>query len=1151
MQKNQDWSKQLRFQRHAHHLSLEDLAEQLKCDAKTIGRWEQGRTYPSPYMRRKLAELLDIRFVDQIDSPSAPATREDWGEAPHIEHFYGREQELDCVLGWMQQERCRVIAITGIAGVGKTTFALVAARQAVPHFERVWWRSLQNAPTLEQLLTSCLRFLCSGQQREIPQQIDEQLSLLLEKLREQRCLLILDNAESLLQPNESAGQYLPTHAGYGQLMRVLGEVQHQSCLLLTSREKLQDIAHLEGITAPVRVFALTGLRTEQCRTILQDQQLHGTDENWTVLTWLYRGNPLALKLVAEPIREVFQGDLASFLNQEANVFGDIHTLLEQQFARLSALELELIYWLAIEREATSLATLCENVLPVLNRGAVLEALDSLRRRSLVETSQAGQFALQPVILENATGRLIRQILAEIEQGQIGLLGTHALLKAGAKDYIRQAQIRFILTPVAERLLQRAGRNELEREINALLSQLHQMQKPDYAAGNLLNLLLHLQFDLRGYDFSALTIRQAYLQNMRLAQVNFASATFTHAVFTQTFSSLQCVAASPDGQLLAAGTTTGEVWFWQLNDLTPLGTCLGHVDGLRALTFSHDSRWLASGGEDEQVRIWDAETRSCRHCLSGHTDMIRALAFSPTGNVLASSSEDQTIRLWDTLSGKSLGLLQGHNQRVRALVFDESGERLISGSEDLTIRFWESGTGQLLNILQSGQSHVMALAYDAGRQILISGHEDGQVQLWSSETGQYLRTLRGHSDRIWSLVVDPAGQWLASSGEDQRICLWKLATGELSSVLPGHSGRIWSLTITPDAQRLISVSEDETLRVWDIQSGVCLQVLRGYLTLIKALAFSPDGRLLLSGSEDQLLCLWDMQSGQQLKAFAGHTRRVRAVAYSPDGVTLASGSEDESIKLWDSRTGECVRTLQGHTHLVRAVAFSPDAQRLASAGYDATIRLWDVRSGQALNVWSGEHGRIWSLDFSSDGQYLVSAGEDHIIRTWASAGGRAVQSFSGHQHHVWSVAFAPDGRTLVSGSDDRTVRLWESTTGTCLRVLQGHTHWVRSVAFSPDGQRLASASHDQTIKVWDANSGACLHTLAGHRSWVWSVVFSPDSQSLASCGDDGTIRLWDVISGRCMRILRHSGPYEGMNITGTTGLSAAQRLSLKLLGAVEE
>src|SRR6185312_11463710 len=177
--------------------------EKLKCDAKTIGRWEQGRTYPSPYMRRKLAELLNIHFDDQLDPLPVAPRKEDWGEAPHVEHFYGREQELARLLDWMQQERCRVIAITGIGGVGKTTFALMAARQAVPHFERVWWRSLQNTPDLDQLLTSCLRFLCSGQQREIPQSVNEQISLLIEMLREQRCLLILDNAESLLQPNQS------------------------------------------------------------------------------------------------------------------------------------------------------------------------------------------------------------------------------------------------------------------------------------------------------------------------------------------------------------------------------------------------------------------------------------------------------------------------------------------------------------------------------------------------------------------------------------------------------------------------------------------------------------------------------------------------------------------------------------------------------------------------------------------------------------------------------------------------------------------------------------------------------------------------------------------------------------------------------------
>lgn len=103
----------------------------------------------------------------------------------------------------------------------------------------------------------------------------------------------------------------------------------------------------------------------------------------------------------------------------------------------------------------------------------------------------------------------------------------------------------------------------------------------------------------------------------------------------------------------------------------------------------------------------------------------------------------------------------------------------------------------------------------------------------------------------------------------------------------------------------------------------------------------------------------------------------------------------------------------------------------------------------------------------------------------------------------------------------------------------------------DGQTVASGSDDQTVKLWNVCDGKCLQILHGHTKSVWSVHWSPNGHTVASGSEDETIKIWDVNTAECLRNLRAKRPYEGMNITGVTGLTKAQKATLRALGAVED
>ncbi|HEU5229435.1 MAG TPA: NB-ARC domain-containing protein [Ktedonobacteraceae bacterium] len=1076
----------------------------------------------------------------------------DWGEAPNIERFYGRVQELAELKQWIEQDHYQVVALLGMSGVGKTTLASTLAQHISANFDYVFWRSVQNAPPLESILSRCILFLSDQQQLDLPVETDQQIALLINYLRKHRCLLILDNWESLLKSGNQAGYYLDGYEGFGRLVEQVGTIRHKSCLLLTSREKPRELPRLEGKTGPVRSMVLAGLAEAEAQKILEDEGLFATGETWSKFIALYAGNPLALKLVSEPIRELFRGDVAAFLAEGEALTGDIRELLNQQFQRLSALEREIMYWLAIEREAVSLSTLHENIVHPVSKGDLLEGLKSLRRRSMLETSSTASFALQPLVMEYVTARLIKQVAEEIYQTTPNLLHSHALLKAQARDYVRHSQAQLILAPLAADLLSTLGKAESEKKLKLLLAQLLETNTPaSYAAGNVLNLLIQLDVNLRGYDFSHLTIQQANLQGVTLPDVNFSFATFARSIFTETFGNILSVAFSPDMQLLAAGTANGEVELWRLPDGIPLLTLQGHIDWVRCAVFSPDGKMIASGSDDQTIRLWNSTTGQNLKTLAGKNGRIYAVTFSPDSHTVASGGDDQAVSLWEVASGRCLKVLRHHNNRIRSIAFSPDGKLLASGGDDQQVKLWDVGTGVYLQTLQKQCGQIYSVAFSPDGQILATGSKDQTVRLWDITTGQCFKVLQGHRSNIQAIAFSPDGSLIVSGSEDQTVRLWDMSTGQCLKTLQGHSNRVRSVAFGADGATIASGSDDQTVRLWDAKTAQRLKTLQGHSNWIYATIFSPDGSTIVSGSDDQHIHLWDVSTGKALSTLRGHSGWIYTLAFSSDGQTIASGSDDRTIRLWDASSGQSLKTLRGHNGRIRSVAFHPTDNILISGSDDQTIRLWETMTGQCLKTLQGHSDRIRTVAFSRDGSTIASGGEDQTIRLWYSSTGQHFQTLKGHVGRIWAAAFSPDDSLLASGGDDQKLHLWDAHSGKCLDTLQGHSGRIYSIAFSPDGNRMASGSEDQTIRLWDAESHQCLTILEGHTSRIRSVAFNPDGDTLVSGSHDGTIKLWDLQSGTCQQTLRSDRPYERMNITGVKGLTPAQKANLLILGAIEE
>ncbi|PLZ33454.1 hypothetical protein CBP28_03635, partial [Fischerella thermalis WC559] len=971
--------------------TLEELSTRTGLYPSTISKVLNREGGVDKKTLEKLFSIFNIK-LDKSDYLSSN-TRLDWGDATHTSVFYGRTQEIATLEQWILDERCRLVAILGMGGIGKTTLAVKLAQQIQEEFEYVIWRSLREAPPIKSILANLIPFLSDEQETEsnLPENLSERISRLIYYLQNNRCLVVLDNVESILRSGSRAGQYQEGYEGYGEMFRLLGEATHQSCLILTSRENPKEVALLKGRALPVRSLQLRGLKVDDAQEILKVKGLSATEKEWQVMTERYAGNPLALKIVATTIEDVFDGNVTDFLRENTAVFGDIRDVLDQQFERLSHIEKDIMYWLAINREPITLSVLREDMVSPVPSPKLLEALESLLRRSLVEKN-AATFTLQPVVMEYVTQVLIEQVCEEIATENIELFRCHALMKATAKDYVREAQIRLILQPVINGLLTVfRSKKGIEKQLTKILARLQEEspQEPGYTAGNIVNLLKSLGIDFTGYDFSHLSIWQADLRKVNLHHVNFQNADLTKSVFSETFGGIMSVAFSPDGKLLAAGDSNGEIHLWQVADGKQLLILRGHANWVVSLAFSPDSRTLASGGSDCTVKLWDVATGQCLHSLQEHGNEVWSVAFSPEGDKLVSGCDDQIIRLWSVRTGECLKIFQGHTNWVLSVAFSLDGQTLVSGSDDNTIRLWDVNSGECLKIFQ------------------------------------------GHSDGIRSISLSPDGQMLASSSDDQTIRLWNLSTGECQRIFRGHTNQIFSVAFSPQGDILASGSHDQTVRLWDVRTGECQRIFQGHSNIVFSVAFSPGGDVLASGSRDQTVKLWHIPTSQCFKTFQGHSNQILSVAFNPDGKTLASGGHDQKVRLWNVSTGQTLKTFYGHTNWVYSVAFNSQGNILGSGSADKTVKLWDVSTGQCLRTCQGHSAAVWSVAFSPDGQILVSGSEDQTLRLWNVRTGEVLRTLQGHNAAIWSVAFSPQGTVLASGSLDQTVRLWDAKTGECL------------------------------------------------------------------------------------------------------------------------
>jgi WD40 repeat protein len=302
-------------------------------------------------------------------------------------------------------------------------------------------------------------------------------------------------------------------------------------------------------------------------------------------------------------------------------------------------------------------------------------------------------------------------------------------------------------------------------------------------------------------------------------------------FQERFPVVTAVAFSPDGDRLAAASTSEVIYVWDVATRR-LVLSHGHHRSVYCVAFSPDGKLVASGdGEPEgkpgTVSVWNAQTGQTVFSYTaprGSEVMFTGVAFSPDGSRVLAASPDQSVKVWDLTTGKEILWPKGRPGAVDAVAFSPDGKRLAGrivrtqrgDANDSEVCVWDARTGQEMLRIHAHSNKVTGLAYSRDGKLLASASTDGTVTLWDAQTGMELSAFEGHAAGVGSIAFSPDGKRLAGGCGDKTVKLWDLATGQEVLSLKGHAGRVSSVSFSPDGQRLASGTDlgEGAVRVWE-------------------------------------------------------------------------------------------------------------------------------------------------------------------------------------------------------------------------------------------------------------------------------------------------------------------------------------------------
>lgn len=291
---------------------------------------------------------------------------------------------------------------------------------------------------------------------------------------------------------------------------------------------------------------------------------------------------------------------------------------------------------------------------------------------------------------------------------------------------------------------------------------------------------------------------------------------------------------------------GQLLVWEWRSESYILKQQGHYFDVNCIAYSPDSQMLATGADDNKVKVWTVASGFCFITFSEHTNAVTAVHFMANNHCLLSASLDGTVRAWDLFRYRNFRTFTTPSPRqFVSLASDPSGEVICAGTLDsFEIFVWSMKTGRLLDVLGGHEGPVHGLTFSPTNAVLASSSWDKTVRLWNVFEGKGAVETFPHTHDVLTVVCRPDGKQLACSTLDGQIHFWDPIDGLLMYTIEGRRDIAGGRLMT-DRRSAANSSSGK------------------YFT---TLCYSADGSYILAGGSSKYICMYDVADQVLLRRF---------------------------------------------------------------------------------------------------------------------------------------------------------------------------------------------------------------------------------------------------------------------------------------------